>query len=781
MERGTIQPFPLWTTIVVVTLCFCHVGSGEDAASIIDAHNIEIVENALCCRSDGYAVVTNAFANGEGWKFRNYENRLAYHVGAGQDGMGVLQVIGVKEGDSAWHLRSQPFPLSGAGEYLLVCSARSDVPFRDPLKNGEGFNSALAWFDASGKKISSEPIPHGLDSSSVFSPILHRGKIPDGARSVSIQFGFDIPNIPPDKSVTYQDLGFYRLDSHTPRYTRNASFLSAPHAGGKIEWYADLPDECSLAFQWRGAGDLDKLSEVPFRGPDKTSKTFYTKPFVADAPYIQYRVFFSSNAKTTPRLHAVSSDSWQDSNWSWRRDCRAPYVKVLSETPTTNRFERLRLSITDTAGVAWKTLRVVVDGKEETDRFSRTGNEILRAVSSEPWTNGLHTVQVTVADTLGNSRTNEKRFWIGESPTTDRVTLRDDGITLINGKPFFPIGIYAVCKREFNGMNFDVAFKGLRDAGFNFAHTYGNSYDPEFLAAAEKYGLKLWVAARFPNKNLLEVGRHHPSVLAWYLGDDTTTHITKEEERDYHDAVKAVDPNRLTTQADAWSPRYADYVNATDTFMPEIYPVRGAKGDKSDQTCVAQTIQDMQNSADDMRKYGNGMRHACWPIIQYFLGWSGWKHFPSREQLFAMSFAAIIQGAHGITWYTYGGFKDNEGVTSQPERWQNICDLAGRLSELSPILVERTPKQLPPAVVLSGPALDPLGKNPSVTHLLKRHADSWYLFAVNAATETVRTRFAIPEDVKNVETLYEQRQLTVSAGMLEDTFEPFAVHIYRLR
>ena len=456
-------------------------------------------------------------------------------------------------------------------------------------------------------------------------------------------------------------------------------------------------------------------------------------------------------------------------------------MKVLSTTPTTNRLERLRLSITDTSGISWKTLRVVVDGKDETGLFTRNGNEIWRQETSVPWTNGFHTVQVTVADTLGNSRTSQKCFLIGESPATDHVTLRDDGITLINGKPFFPIGLYAVCKREFNGMNFDVAFKGLKDAGFNFAHTYGNSYDPEFLAAAEKYGLKLWVGARFPGQKLLEIGRHHPSVLAWYLGDDTSAHISPEEETDYHDAVKAVDPNTLTTQADPLTPQYSDYVNATDTFMPEIYPVRADKGDPTDRTCVAITIQDMQGVADAMRKYGNGMRHACWPIIQYFKGWSGWKHFPTREQLFAMSFAAIIQGAHGITWYTYRGFNENEGVTSSPERWKNICDLAGRLSELSPILVERTPEQLPPTTILSGPTVDPLGKNPSVTHLLKRHGDSRYLFAVNAATETVRARFTLPKNVNQAEVLYEPRKLTVAGKALEDTFEPFAVHIYRLR
>lgn len=332
-----------------------------------------------------------------------------------------------------------------------------------------------------------------------------------------------------------------------------------------------------------------------------------------------------------------------------------------------------------------------------------------------------------------------------------KVTLRDDGFTLIDGKPFFPIGIYSVCKREFNDNDFDKAFAGLKGAGFNFAHTYGNSYNPEFLAAARKYGFKLWVYARMPDRKLLDEGRHNPSIIAWYLGDDTSGHQSPQELGDNNAAVKAVDPYRLTCQADPIGSdrmvsRYAAYVRGTDVFMPEIYPVRGEVGHKTDKTCVAETVCDMQRVASDVRLFGDGRPRGCWPIIQYFKGWGGWDHFPTREQLYAMTWAAVIHGAHGITWYTYGGFKskktgkNNEGITSTPERWQAISELACKLRDLSPVLLERTPRDQPTVEIVSGPAKDPLGKNPSVTALLKRHAGKAYLFAVNASPEPVTAR-----------------------------------------
>lgn len=336
------------------------------------------------------------------------------------------------------------------------------------------------------------------------------------------------------------------------------------------------------------------------------------------------------------------------------------------------------------------------------------------------------------------------------------VTLRDDGITLIDGKPFFPIGIYSVCRREFNGMNFDRAFSELKEAGFNFAHTYGDSYDPEFLGAAKRHGLKLWVASRMPDRKFLDVGRRDPSIIAWYLGDDTSGHQSPQELCDNNAAVKAVDPTRLTCQADAiasdrFVSNYAGYVRGTDVFMPEIYPVRNELGDGTDKTCVAETVRDMKRVASDVRDFGeSGRVYGCWPILQYFKGWSGWKHFPTKAQLFATSWAAIIHGAHGITWYTYGGFTDekrgryNEGITSTPERWKTISELATKIRGLSPVLVERTPKEQPKVTIASGPKKDPLGENPSVTVLLKRHGGKDYLFAVNASTESVTADITLP-------------------------------------
>ena len=342
-------------------------------------------------------------------------------------------------------------------------------------------------------------------------------------------------------------------------------------------------------------------------------------------------------------------------------------------------------------------------------------------------------------------------------PDIPAVTLRDDGFTLVDGKPFFPIGVYNVKRGTCNSNSLDRAFADLKAAGFNFAQTYADAYEPEFMEAVRKHGMKLWVRARPGDTNFLNSGRSNPNILAWYLGDDSSRTVKPLVMRDRNASVKAADPFRITCQADSVKARepmsnYAAYVPYSDVFMPEIYPVYGHAGDISDTTCVARTIMDMQRIAADVRQFNDGRPRGCWPIIQYFSGWNKWFHFPSREQLFAMTWASIVHGANGVVYYIYNGTSinkktglKNKGITETPETWRNISDLVAQLNEWMPVLLERTPKEQPKVEILEGPKRDPLDVDASVTCLYKVHEGKGRLIAVNATTEKVTARFRLPD------------------------------------
>lgn len=468
----------------------------------------------------------------------------------------------------------------------------------------------------------------------------------------------------------------------------------------------------------------------------------------------------------------------------------APRVKVVSESPFTNVTAALKVSVTSQCPLDWSSLKVKLDGKDATAAFRREG-DILSYSPPAPWKPGLHHVEVTLTDPdEGQPFTAHKVFFCGTAPEgTPQVKLRRDGVTLVNGEPFFPIGLYGLRKLPVNGDNLENAVRAVAEGGFNTIHSYTEGRTKEFLDLAQKYGMKTWTSAKIPDRNFVNTLRNHPAVLAWYVGDDTAMHNTPSEIYDRVDGVRAVDSTRITVQADAMHSgdavsSYRPFVKVTDGFLPEIYPVYKPTPVPYPQ-CVAHTIRDMKRFRYDVKESGDDAPHAIWPIIQYFRGWSSWKRFPTRDELFAMSFAALAHGAHGITFYTYGGVvnpaqnKDNHGASDTPETWCNMTNLAWRIRELVPALLAPMPPQPQPAKILSGPAADELG-NESISVLVKYHGESYYVITVNGTCEKVTAELDLGIMGGEAEALWEGRKVAMDEGRLRDSFEPLAVHVYRI-
>ncbi|MBR4219742.1 MAG: hypothetical protein IKR81_01225 [Victivallales bacterium] len=406
----------------------------------------------------------------------------------------------------------------------------------------------------------------------------------------------------------------------------------------------------------------------------------------------------------------------------------------------------------------------------------------------------LHVFNLKVSDGTGNETNETYSLLIDKPLTRGVVTLRQDGFVLVDGKPFFPIGIYAVCKREFNENNLDKAVYDLKEAGFNLIHTYNSRRDANFkelVAAAEKYGMKMYVASRNGANSLNEqdylkdIANEYrsPAAFAWYLADDTAGYVSPDKLRRLHSVIRELDPYHITVQADGVgvpeSSRYREYVNSTDGFLPEIYPVRkGLENNKS----VPTVIRDMKTIQTDLAAAGNPVR-TIWPIIQYFDGWSAWDRFPTFAQLRAMSYLAIIHGGHGITWYTYGGFGKNHGITHTPEIWNNMKTVATELNALSEVFLTPSNGKTITAQLKGKVKTDALGYD-AISVLYKDLGKRQFLICANSSEATITTRFntadaGISPDVAKV--WFEDRAIKLDKGIFEDTFGPNAVHVYELK
>lgn len=469
-------------------------------------------------------------------------------------------------------------------------------------------------------------------------------------------------------------------------------------------------------------------------------------------------------------------------------DMSAPLVRSLFESPSMDENLVARYRVEDQSAIDWSKVSVSNPVTQAFVPFRREGNELVLQ-PGQPWPKGVSRLEIRAADILGHETVAKKVFLVGEERRVPFATLRDDGITLLGGRPFYPVGIYGVSLQDFNGNSFVKAFADLKAGGLNMGQSYTSWSDPRYFEGAHASGIVsfTWGKGAVRGEDwFMKTGRAEDSIIAWYIGDDTSMHMTAQELLDHDEACRMLDGRRLTCQADGVGAtrvksNLQDYVDYTDVFLAEIYPYDGTKDDQS----VAEVCRAMDRCFSDCRTFADPRRpHAVWAILQCFHGCS-WHYYPSPAEMYASSFAAVAHGAQGMTWFMYGGEivkgkSRYSGMFRTPETWNAMTNIMTRISQLSPILVERTPIQPAVPEIVVGPAADPFGK-PAVTCLLKEHAGDVYVIAVNAATRPVRARFSLPGLGGQVSVVWENRELTFENCAFEDDFAVNGVHVYRVR
>ena len=472
-----------------------------------------------------------------------------------------------------------------------------------------------------------------------------------------------------------------------------------------------------------------------------------------------------------------------------RPDSQPPSVSLATATPLADPAAEVEFLIEDPSGVDWKSLSVAIGDKDVSADCRRKG-ACVSYRPPQPWTTGVHTAKVTVADSLGHRIEAERYFANFEPPKSPKFSLRDDGMTLVDGKAYFPIGMYSVVKCDFNSNSFHKAFADLREAGMNFAQAYGCP-QPDFLDAAASNNCLVMVRPWEHDGKFYDYRRNHPAIIGWYLADDTCRHFKPEQLARLDSYIRATDPNHLTTQADEIAPyspvsNYIDYVPYTDVFLPEIYPLRNNRK-QSERTCVGEVIFDMKRSCRDARLANRGRKTAVWAILQHFsTSKQCWNRYPTARELKAMTFAAVCNGASGITYYTYRLRSNPEkndinfAAVSTPETWASLTNTTRLLKSIYEPLTAVSEK--PPKVkIISGALKDPLG-NDSISVIAKKWNGEYWLIAVNSSPDPVKVRFDTGcGSYGNVEVWKESRSLKLERGVLEDIFEGFDVHIYRCR
>jgi hypothetical protein len=327
----------------------------------------------------------------------------------------------------------------------------------------------------------------------------------------------------------------------------------------------------------------------------------------------------------------------------------------------------------------------------------------------------------------------------------------------VNGKPFFPIALY-------DAPLDDRTLRELRDFGFNVlvcdAKACASLPAKGFYGACHTdkkidnlTGVLMGVGVDSPALNfkkdlLKQVAEANAKTSAAVPGRPIMNAIGYWE-----DEPAGVVKGKLPSKA-----VYEDLVAAIDVSAPYLYPV------------PYQPISSVGDAVTRARRASNGKKPLL-PVLQLFV-WEPKDRYPTAAELRCMAFLSLVEGAHGIGYYSYGSVTGRPKTTiaaAQPELWKSVKKLNHDIADIGPRLLSAT--EANDLMIGKG--------TPSVKMKLVREKRSLLTVVVNSAATRQEVKLIFQARTLSQGFLQNGKQIEVKEGVATLPLEPFGVEIIR--
>ena len=139
---------------------------------------------------------------------------------------------------------------------------------------------------------------------------------------------------------------------------------------------------------------------------------------------------------------------------------------------------------------------------------------------------------------------------------------------------------------------------------------------------------------------------------------------------------------------------------------------------------------------------------------------------PTRDEMRCMTYLALTHNAKGLIYYCY---YDLRVLPQYEAMWGGLKEIAAEVKILFPAL-------------LSTETVASRSKEIRLHHLARRVGSDIYLIAVNGSTQSFAAGIELDGKMEGqAEVMFENREIPVSSGQLQDSFAPYAAHVYHLR
>ncbi|MEW6282025.1 MAG: hypothetical protein AB1758_25700 [Candidatus Eremiobacterota bacterium] len=341
-------------------------------------------------------------------------------------------------------------------------------------------------------------------------------------------------------------------------------------------------------------------------------------------------------------------------------------------------------------------------------------------------------------------------------PATGRVSVREDGVLVVDGRPWFPMGLYTHSEGP-------EALEAVRGLGLNLAILSQTDQPAELVSRARAQGIEVIMATRMgPDQTDLSVlPRRYPDValLAWYFVDepDLKPEYFPVLESMYVSLARA-DP-RPVYQANHTPASLAFCSQAADILALDPYPL-------STQPSPVATVGAWMDRARGVLPPARGL----WYINQSFALAPLWNSPPSPEQLRCMNWIALNHGARGIVYYS---LKEVLAPGFPEHRWNLLSSpLAEMIRRQSAELMALSPFFLAP----QGPV--PVDLDGPVDAAVFQDGRGQLLLSLVNVSDRAVSGTLILGRLTELQELPDQGSRRLVEGRLEFALSPYQVRLY---
>lgn len=314
-------------------------------------------------------------------------------------------------------------------------------------------------------------------------------------------------------------------------------------------------------------------------------------------------------------------------------------------------------------------------------------------------------LELSVGGKLRDSRAIDVTVGPRYRPKPGEVEILENGVAMVDGKPFMPLGFYAFFAKEkqYPGDELEKHLKRLHDAGFNCVIDYATymltteEARQRYYGLCQKYGIRVF-ADNFAGDGL-QVKPHdeaslgkiggrakgllkYPAILGWYTMDEASEDKIPNLCR-VRRALNEASPGQVTVPCDIMDP--VAYMEVGDVQSGDIYPI----GQEPDLKGMDRKVEVMMGlapaaawHAPQCYNWANKNRDALVNADLY----RKCRREGNENELLSV---ALLYAAHGVSGFFFYSYFDmlKTPVPGWPEkRWEYMKSIAKTFRSLEPFI-----------------------------------------------------------------------------------------------